>query len=103
MSLNIKALRAQKSLTQRQLADKMGVSRGTIINWERGFTSPNQEELDKLHNIFGPQKAESGDEYRDKYYALLEKYNKCLEDQANDSKKNTVTASDVPKLSKVKK
>jgi transcriptional regulator with XRE-family HTH domain len=37
--------------SQEELASKMEVTRQTISRWERGETSPNLEELDRLANI----------------------------------------------------
>ena len=44
----LKALRAAKGLTQRQLADLMFVSNGTIANWETGKRLPDIKMLARL-------------------------------------------------------
>lgn len=49
----IKALRKTKGLTQEQLAEKLGVQRATISNYEIGRRSPHLKELEKLANILG--------------------------------------------------
>ena len=36
-----------------QLAEKLGVTRGTVWFWERGEWKPSMENLKKLHEIFG--------------------------------------------------
>lgn len=48
MPLNIKELRAKSGFTQAELADEIGVTRQTIINWEKGQSDPDKEELDRL-------------------------------------------------------
>ena len=46
------ALRKENKLSQEQLAEKIGVTRQTISNWELGETSPNPEQLKLLSQIF---------------------------------------------------
>lgn len=48
----IKLLRAKMGWTQEQLADKMGVSKQSVSNWETGFKVPRMGELQKLSDIF---------------------------------------------------
>ena len=48
--MNIKQRRKELKLTQTQLAIKVGVSLVTIQNWERGVTTPSDENLAKLKN-----------------------------------------------------
>jgi transcriptional regulator with XRE-family HTH domain len=45
-------LRKQKGLTQRQLAEKIGVSRDLISKWERSETSPDTDHLVALANLY---------------------------------------------------
>jgi len=49
----LKLLREEAGLTQKQLADKLGVSRGTIGMYEIGQRDPDTETLQKLSDIFG--------------------------------------------------
>lgn len=51
-SKNIKNLRRQANLTQDQLAERMGLSRNAIAQWESGKTSPTITNLDRLSKIF---------------------------------------------------
>jgi len=48
---NIKRYRKLNNLLQKQLADKVGVSSQVISNWERGYTSPNYEDIIKLSDV----------------------------------------------------
>ena len=48
----LKELRKEKNLTQVQLAEALGVSKGTIAMWEIGKREPNFETLDRLSDIF---------------------------------------------------
>ena len=48
----LKELRKGKNMTQVQLAEALGVSKGTIAMWEIGKREPNFETLDRLSDIF---------------------------------------------------
>ena len=48
ISQNIKAYRKHNSLTQQQLADRIGVTHQTVSNWESGRSMPS---IDKLNEI----------------------------------------------------
>ncbi|MFW2490950.1 helix-turn-helix domain-containing protein [Clostridium chromiireducens] len=50
---NIKLLRKNKGLTQKQLADMINVSVVTIQNYENGRREPNMETLQKISNSLG--------------------------------------------------
>lgn len=52
MNENILKLRKDLKLSQEELAEKVGVTRQTISNWELGETQPNVEQLKKLSEIF---------------------------------------------------
>ncbi len=47
----IKELRKSKSLTQQQLADKLGVDRRTVIRWEKEEKHPSRLALRQLHRL----------------------------------------------------
>ncbi len=48
----IQELRANSGLTQKQLAEKIGVKNYIIGNWEQGRTEPSVKDLIDLANIF---------------------------------------------------
>jgi transcriptional regulator with XRE-family HTH domain len=50
---NIKLERKKLKLTQKQLAEKLGVSDSTLSYWERGDFEPDSVSLLKLANYFG--------------------------------------------------
>ena len=50
----IKKGRERLGLSQRELARKLGVARGTISNWESGRSSPSRESLETLEQAIGP-------------------------------------------------
>ena len=50
-SVRLVALRQQKGYSQEQLALKMGVTKQTISNYERGLRSPDREMMENLANV----------------------------------------------------
>lgn len=49
---NIYAFRKEQGLSQEKLAERVGVTRQTISNWELGETAPNPEQLILLSKVF---------------------------------------------------
>lgn len=58
----IRALRQQKNLTQRQLADAIGVGDKAVSKWERGRSRPDVETLQRLADALGVELTELLDE-----------------------------------------
>ena len=48
----LKEMRAEKGITQIQLSEILGVSKGTVAMWETGKREPNFETLNTLSEIF---------------------------------------------------
>lgn len=53
IAFKIKTLRKAKGLTQQQLADAMGTTRGTIAGYEIGRRCPRLPELQRIAEVFG--------------------------------------------------
>lgn len=51
--ISLSAARVNANLTQRQLADSMGVNVSTIVNWEKSKTYPKVDQLYQLSDILG--------------------------------------------------
>ncbi len=49
---NLRFLRLNSGLTQKQLAEKLNVDQRTVSAWEKGVSEPDFETLDKLCEIF---------------------------------------------------
>lgn len=49
---NIIALRKRQGLSQEELAERIGVSRQAVSNWERGIATPDLGTLDTLAKLF---------------------------------------------------
>ena len=64
----IRNARKAAGLTQRQLADRLGVSNTSISNWEKGLSRPDADMIQKLcsvlhlqaNDFYGMQKAPAG-------------------------------------------
>ena len=94
----IKALRQEKSMTQKQLADKMNISDKTVSKWERGLGCPDVSLLKELSSIFdvniekilsgelAPNQADGGNMKRICFYVCSE----C---------KNIITATSTAEIS----
>lgn len=53
LKISVAAARVNAGLTQKELAEKCGVSESTIINWENGKRLPNVGKLEALENALG--------------------------------------------------
>lgn len=50
---NIKELRTENGLTQKELAEKIGVSQGAVYFWEKGINEPTAGYLINMAALFG--------------------------------------------------
>ena len=53
ISKTLKRLRAEKGITQEQLAEQLFISRQSVSSWENDRTQPDLEMLGKLSEVFG--------------------------------------------------
>lgn len=51
--ITLRAARTNANLTQKEAAEKIGVSKDTISNWENGITSPSVEKFKQIEKIYG--------------------------------------------------
>ncbi len=51
--ITLEAARVNAGLTQKELAEILGVSRTTVVNWEKGNTEPTISQLKKLSELSG--------------------------------------------------
>lgn len=49
----IKDIRRRNYLNQTAFANKLGVTQGTVSQWENGLTRPNLDQLRSISSIFG--------------------------------------------------
>jgi len=50
---NIKSIRLENKLTQKEFGEKLGFSARTISDWELGNTEPDLTTIKNIVNIFG--------------------------------------------------
>jgi len=51
-SENLKALRKEQKLTQKQLSEELGVALSTVAMWETGARQPDYDKLNKIAAFF---------------------------------------------------
>ena len=49
----IRELREKSNLSQKIVADMLGITQGTVSQWESGITKPTTDKLPQLAKIFG--------------------------------------------------
>lgn len=53
IQISLASARVNANLTQEDVAKRMGVSKVTIINWEKGRVVPGIPEIEMLSKIYG--------------------------------------------------
>ena len=51
--ITLEAARINARLTQRQLAEALEISVGTVVNWENGKSEPSLSQLRKISELSG--------------------------------------------------
>lgn len=51
--MKLKAARVNAGLTQKEAAEKIGVSNKTLWSWENGMSVPNQIYIDRICELYG--------------------------------------------------
>jgi len=52
IKLTLKAARVNQGLTQKQAGARIGVSKDTIYNYEKGKTFPNKKIIEKMEEVY---------------------------------------------------
>lgn len=52
MAITLKAARVNKNYTQKEAAEKLGVSESTLLNYEKGKTFPSQPVIEKMEKLY---------------------------------------------------
>lgn len=58
---NLKAMREKYNLTQISVAKAIGVSINTVAKWENNVSTPSEDNLKKLDNLFSTLRIERGE------------------------------------------
>lgn len=94
----IKKLRKDKGMLQRELAEKVGVSRVAIVNYERGERMPNADILSKIAEALGTSvNYLTGFFYKDLFaeYIMMIKGNRTIEEYAHECGLESSYVSDI--------
>lgn len=51
--ITLEACRVNAKLTQKELADFLGITQQTVSNWERGFSEPSLTQIRKISDVSG--------------------------------------------------
>lgn len=53
VKISMKAARVNAGLSQKEVADRLGVSNKTIGNWENGITYPPADKIPEICELYG--------------------------------------------------
>lgn len=53
LQITLESARVNKKLTQDEASQLLGVTVGTLRNWEKGVTFPNQPQIEKICEVYG--------------------------------------------------
>lgn len=53
MPISLKAARVNCGLTQKEAAERLEISRNTLIKWENGNSSPRVDQLSSICRLYG--------------------------------------------------
>ncbi|WP_205727719.1 helix-turn-helix transcriptional regulator [Flavobacterium anhuiense] len=83
--LNIKELRIQNGFSQTELAKKIGVSRQTIVNYEKGEVIPESKK-ELLYNILHNENSKTTPEIEEYYTKPKSGYDKKIQEKEEEIK-----------------
>lgn len=53
VKMTLEAARRNVKLTQKEAAEQLGVSNGTLCNWEKGVSFPDVPQIEKICELYG--------------------------------------------------
>ncbi len=51
--ISLEAVRVNAKMTQKEWAERLGVSNNTVVNWEKGNTEPSLSKLREMSQLSG--------------------------------------------------
>ena len=81
IGIKIKNLRKNRKLTQQELADKVGMNRATICNYEVGRRIPHLPELELFAEFFGVSLEYFGVATKDEVFEVLSRAKAVFENE----------------------
>lgn len=94
----LKTLRKGRKLTQQELADRLGVTRATVSNYEVGRRSPHLSELQRFAEFYGVDLSYFGVATKDEVFDLLSRAKAVFKDERIDKKKKDELYKELVKL-----
>lgn len=53
LKISLKSARVNAGYTQKEVAEKLGVSNKTVNNWEKGTSYPKADKVDAICKLYG--------------------------------------------------
>lgn len=53
LAITLKAARVNSNLTLAEASKLIGVTKDTLVNWEKGKTFPNVPQINKIEDVYG--------------------------------------------------
>lgn len=53
VKMTLRAARVNAQLTQKEAAERLNVSNGTLCNWEKGISFPDIQQVNKICELYG--------------------------------------------------
>ena len=94
----LRILRKERCLTQEQLAEKLGIKRATISNYEIGRRTPHLSELRKIAEFYGVGLDYFGVAQKDDLLDLLARARRVFENESIPSEKKRDVYEELMKL-----
>lgn len=94
----LKTLRKGRKLTQQELADRLGVTRATISNYEVGRRTPHLSELQRFAEFYGVDLSYFGVATKDEIFDLLSRAKAVFKDDRIDREKKDDLYRELMKL-----
>lgn len=91
--LNLKKIRNQLKINQKEFAEKLGFSRSAISNFESGNVPPSDNFLEKLHEVYGIEVEE---------YKTYNRQSKSIHQEANGNTNSQITQTVSEHTSEIK-
>lgn len=98
ISKKIKTLRKQKKITQQELADKVGLNRATISNYEVGRRTPHLPELQLFADFFGVGLDYFGVATKDEVFDALNRAKDVFENESIPREKKDLLYKELMRL-----
>lgn len=94
----LKTLRKGRKLTQQELADKLGITRATVSNYEVGRRSPHLSELQRFAEFYGVDLSYFGIATKDEIFDLLSRAKEVFENDSIPKEKKDDLYKELMKL-----